>query len=261
MRPSLNLPALGYFARPLLILGPLLSCVFAPACPKPVVGNSSAVVVLLDYSRSFAPYSASDVAALNEAYRSILQMVKVGSLPQPVKILWAAFGDDGLRPLEPCGPPLVFSQSLTGRTSSQIPSRAPVPKRLTRIEDLESWLSECVIVVRATSQSAQRFTDISGALTFAADAVEDITDERVVILCTDLLEDLPPDRRPPTFRLSRAKVLLIWRPGLDDQEDPAAAPRRVDGWRKKLEAAGASRVCAKAAEGLTEGEIASCLWK
>jgi hypothetical protein len=216
---------------------------------------------LLDYSKSFAPYSVEDFAALEEVRKSIVQMVRAGSLPQPAKILWAAFGDNGLRPLEPCGPPRVFSQSLTARTIDRVAGKAPAAERLTRIGDLESWLSECVTVVRATSYSTQQFTDISGAFAFAADAVEDVSDARIVIVFTDLLEDLPPNRQRPTLNLAKAKILLVWRPGLDDQKQPAAASRRVEEWRKKLEAAGASRVCAKAAQGLTEGEITSCLWK
>lgn len=217
--------------------------------------------MLLDYSKSFAPYSAGDVAALSEANKSIIQMVRAGSLAQPVKILWAAFGDNGLQPFEPCGPARVFSQRLTAQASEQGSTKAVSAERLTSVDKLESWLSVCVAAVRATSQSPQQFTDISGALAFAADAVDDVGDDRVVVLFSDLLEDLPPNRQRPALKLTKTKVLLIWRPGLDDQKQPAAVSQRVEEWRKRLEEAGSSRVCAKAAPGLTEGEISSCLWK
>jgi hypothetical protein len=244
----------------------LAVCLLAAGCggawPKPLVGNGSAVVVLLDYSKSFAPYTASDTAALTEVSRAIVQMTRSAALAQPVKVLWTAFGDNGLRPLEPCGPPRIFSQRLTGSPS---PARDGDPlapgEPITRIDGLESWLAVCVSAIRATSQSTQRFTDISGALMFGAEAVEDIREARLIVLFTDLLEDQPPNRKPPTVRLDGSRVLLVWRPGLDDERQPTDVTRRVDEWRTKLTAAGASRVCTKAAQGLTEGEVSTCLWK
>jgi hypothetical protein len=242
----------------------LLASIVAPACsagcPKPVIGNASAVVLLLDYSKSFAPYTASDTAALNEAGKSMVQMLRTGSLPQPLKILWAAFGDNGLQPIEPCGPPRVFSQRLTGGSSAPGGGKKS-SERLSSIGELESWLGVCSTAVRATSQTTSQFTDITGALTFGADAVSDVSDERVIVLFTDLLDDLPRNRQRAPLKLPSSRVLLIWRPGLDDQKQPERLSARIDEWRTKLEEAGASRVCAKAARGLTEGEISSCLWK
>lgn len=235
---------------------------FTAGCAKPLIGNSSAVVILLDYSKSFAPYTNGDMAALNEVKKSITQAVRDEQLSQPVKILWAAFGDDGLQPLTPCGPARVFSQTLTGgQQDGESLAKLESAERFTTINSLESWLDTCSIAVRSTSQSSQQYTDISGALMFASDAVEDIRDSRIIVLFTDLLEDLPPSRQQTALNMKKAKVLLVWRPGLDDQKQPAAVTQRVDAWRKKLEAAGANRICSKAAEGLTEGEISSCLWK
>jgi hypothetical protein len=231
-------------------------------CAKPLIGNSSAVIILLDYSKSFAPYANGDMAALNEVKKSITQAVRDEQLSQPVKILWAAFGDDGLQPLEPCGPARVFSQTLTGgQQDGKTLAKLESAERLTTIKSLESWLDACATAVRSTSQSTQQYTDISGALMFASDAVEDIRDNRIIVLFTDLLEDLPPSRQQTAWKIRKAKVLLVWRPGMDDQKEPSAVPQRVDAWRMKLEAAGANRVCSKTAEGLTEGEISSCLWK
>jgi hypothetical protein len=240
----------------------LLTAGCSSACPKPLLGNSSGVVVLLDYSKSFAPYSVEDAAALAETNRAIVQMVRTGALAQPVKILWAAFGDNGLRPLLPCGPARVFSQSLTGRRSGQNPLPSVVSAEpLSKLEQLESWLSVCVNAVRSTSQTTEQFTDISGALMFGSDAIQDISDARVIVLFTDLLEDQPPNRKQHDLKMGDARLLLLWRPGLDDEKQPAAVSQRVEDWRKRLGSVGASRVCAKAAQGLTEGEISSCLWK
>jgi hypothetical protein len=237
-----------------------LFAAFASACIQPLIGNASAVIILLDYSRSFAPYSPADAAALNKATRAVVQMVRTGSLQQPLKLLWAAFGDNGLQPLEPCGSARVFQQRLTGDPGTKAPG-PDAEERLSSVARLEAWFSDCGDAVQVTSRSAQQFTDISGAMAFAADAVEDVSGDRVVIVFSDLLEDLPPNRKLPAFRLDDVKVLLIWRPGLDDRKQPIATPERVEHWRTRMEEAGASRVCAKAAQGLTEGEISSCLSK
>jgi hypothetical protein len=154
----------------------------------------------------------------------------------------------------------VFSQRLTGG-SSEPGGGKKGSDRLNSIGELESWLGVCATAVRATSQTTSQFTDITGALTFGADAVSDVSDERVIVLFTDLLDDLPRNRQRAPLKLPSARVLLIWRPGLDDQKQPEKLSARIDQWRARLEEAGASRVCAKAAQGLTEGEISSCLWK
>jgi hypothetical protein len=258
MRQSLSHRSRAHRGPWLLICGACL--IWVSSCAKPLIGNSSAVIVLLDYSRSFAPFDNGDIAALGEVNKSIVQMVRVGTLPQPVKILWAAFGDNGLKPLEPCGPARVFGQTLTGHTNDQNLSKSNLEGRLTNIVDLQSWLSVCLSAVRATSQSPQQFTDISGALMFASDAAEDIREDHIIVVFTDLLEDLPPNRQVPPLKLNKAKMLLVWRPGLDDQKQPAAVSKRVEDWRNKLERAGASRVCSKASQGISEGEISSCLW-
>lgn len=238
----------------------LLASAFAAACVQPLVGNAGAVTILLDYSRSFAPYSRADIAALNETAKAVVGMVRGGSLQQPLKLLWVAFGDNGMQPLEPCGPARVFQQRLTGDAGTTVKS-PDAAERLTSVAKLEAWFSDCGEAIQATSQSTQQFTDISGAMAFAADTVQDVRGDRVIVVFSDLLEDLPPRRKLPAFRLDDVKVLLIWRPGLDDRKQPVATPERVDQWRTRIEQAGASRVCAKAAQGLTEGEISSCLSK
>jgi hypothetical protein len=243
---------------PLLVLVLFVSA-SGSACLRPLVGNASAVTILLDYSKSFAPYSHSDIAALNETTKAVVRMVRGGSLQQPLKILWAAFGDNGLQPVEPCGPARVFQQRLTGGSEPSVKSPDPA-EPLISVDKLEAWFSVCSEAVQSTSQAAQQFTDISGAMAFAADTIEDVRGDRVIVLFSDLREDLPPNRQLPPFRLNSVKVLLIWRPGLDDRKQPTATPERVEEWRTRIESAGASRVCAKAAQGLTEGEISSCLW-
>src|SRR5690606_26854208 len=87
-------------------------CLFCVGCQLAPPGNASAAVVLLDLSQTFAPYREGDRIALEEIGALLAQAIQTGSLKQPAKVLWAGFGDDGLSPMRPCGPPLVFAQKL-----------------------------------------------------------------------------------------------------------------------------------------------------
>src|SRR3977135_521638 len=110
----------------------LVAFALPSACIQPLVGNASAVTILLDYSRSFAPYSRADIAALNETAKAVTGMVRGGSLQQPLKLLWVAFGDNGLQPLEPCGPARIFQQRLTGDAGTTGKSPDPA-ERITSV--------------------------------------------------------------------------------------------------------------------------------
>src|SRR5947208_17145649 len=91
----------------LLIIVSQAMCV--SGCIGPVVVNESAVAVMLDFSQTFAPYDAEDEHAIREIGKAIIEGVQNGWLQQPVKVQWAAFGDQGLLPISPCGPPVVFT--------------------------------------------------------------------------------------------------------------------------------------------------------
>src|SRR5687768_17504878 len=121
-----------FFAR-ILVLG--IGAALLPACIDRPVSNGSAVIVMLDYSKTFAPYDETDVSALNQVAESITTAIQAGWLLQPVKVQWAAFGDQGLLPLSPCGPPKVFAQRLT--SSSQ---DSPEAKASRNIDDFTKWL-------------------------------------------------------------------------------------------------------------------------
>jgi hypothetical protein len=242
-----------------LMLVAVAAC--ADACVKPMLGNASGVVFLLDYSKSFAPYSAGDLAGLEKTTNAMIQLVTQGALRQPAKFLWAAFGDDGLQPLLPCGPARIFKQKLTvGVAVEDGSADIAVGARLETIQDLETWFDVCLSAVRATSQKPQQYTDVTGALKFGSDALDDISEQRVLIVFSDFLEDRVPQSQSTPLKLGASRVLLLWRPGLDDQKQSARTSRRVEQWQEVVTGAGASRVCTKIAHGLSEGEIASCLW-
>jgi hypothetical protein len=235
------------------ILAVLVASVsFAAGCDI-LRGNASGVVVLMDYSATFAPYRAEDEALLREIGSGVASMIVDRSLPQPVKIVWAAFGSVGLQPLQPCGPPRTFRQTFTRRldTRDEINSR----------ESLTRWFAACHASVMATSHKTEQYTDVSGALAFAADAVQDVLQERVIVLFSDLREDLPAGQSVAEVNLRGSRVLLIWRPGLDDRDDPNVVSRRAQEWRARLLKTGATIVCARASQAITAADMTRCLAK
>jgi hypothetical protein len=215
-------------------------------------GHASGVVVLLDYSATFAPYGAADEALLSQIQKAIGTMVSDRSLNQPVKIVWAAFGNVGLSPQQPCGPPRIFRQRLTGAGTNN-------KDEISDIKQLDAWFAACTTAIVTTSRQTQPFTDVSGALSFAASAVEDVRETKLIVLFSDLREDLPEGRSAPELKLRGSRVLLAWRPGLDDAKDPNLVARRAQEWSERLQKAGAGPICARPAAALTGADIEQCV--
>ena len=241
--------------RRLFLLGVLLAfSACASACPKEIVGNESASVILLDFSRTFAPYGEADAAALREMGAVLSAALAAGLLEQPAKVLWAAFGDQGMSPILPCGPPIVFRQQLTKPRTSSADVLAS-----TKVEDFKTATQECVKAVMVQSVAAQQFTDVSGALAFATSATKSAKQRRLIQIYSDLKEDLPADRERVDYDLSGNDIVLIWKPGSDDLKQPAEVQRRIHTAEETFRERGAARVCSMSAQSITSGDILSCL--
>jgi hypothetical protein len=217
-------------------------------------GNASGTVILLDYSATFAPYTAADEALLREIQSALLGMIRGGSLPQPAKVIWSAFGSVGVNPLQPCGPPRTFRQRII---RSILPST--VEGEIPTVEQLQAWFGACIKTILATSSRTEQYTDLSGALMFAANAVQDARDEKLIVVFSDLREDVPVGRSAVPLKLAAERILLVSRPGLDDAKDPTAVSVRAEEWRERLLKSGASVVCARPSQGLTGADIGRCL--
>jgi hypothetical protein len=211
---------------------------------------------MLDFSKTFAPYDAQDEAAISEVGKAIVAGVRSGWLVPPVKLEWAAFGDQGLSPSAPCGPPLVFTPRLT---APQVDS--PEAKVSRDIDQFGTSIGECAKAVVALSHSAQTYTDVSGAIAFAGKAVADARTKRLVVIYSDLLEDLPQNRQRSTYDLRGDFVLVIWRPGLDDRKQPAEVQKRVAAALQHYRQLGAVRVCDSPVQSITAGDVMGCLTK
>jgi hypothetical protein len=96
----------------------------------------------------------------------------------------------------------------------------------------------------AAKAKATNFTDIRGALTQAAQQLAArAAATRAIVLFSDLEEDLPAGCRREAALPSSLKGLDVIATNVvrlpEDNRDPQRYTRRIDGWRKLVEAAGA----------------------
>jgi hypothetical protein len=248
-RPSFNLRTL----LGIIAIGIQVGCT---SCMNATVGNESAVTVMFDFSKTFAPYDLQDETAISQVGEMIVDAIKSGWLTPPVKVQWAAFGDQGLSPSAPCGPPLVLRPTLTPTQSTGLDSKV-----LHNVKQFEIAIGQCAKAVRALSHSAEAYTDVSGAMAFAAKAVAEAKTKRVVVIYSDLLEDLPSGRQPSTYDLAGDDVIVVWRPGLDDRRQPVEVQKRVEAASKAYRERGAARVCDFPVQSITDGDVMACLTK
>jgi hypothetical protein len=221
------------------------------ACGSPPAGPAASIVILVDYSRSFAPLGEEDKPAL-AVIRQAVEKASVDQLQQPVKILWSVIGDESLNPFQPCKESKSFEVKIIGT------SAAP-PNTLINVGQLRGWLEACTAAVIAFSKSPQQYTDISGAVAFASANAKSAHSERILIIFSDFLEDLPPGHMPTALELGGERVVMLWRSGLDDHSDPAAIVQRLGEWEKRLQNAGAKSTCVRPAIGLAADDLSPCL--
>ena len=239
---------------PVACFAALLSSCNASSCNGPVEGTRSSLIVLVDYSKSFAPLGPEDRPAL-QAVTQIVRKLANERLEQPVKILWSIIGNESLRPLQPCGPAKSFTLKLTGRTSGT------GDQELISQPELKDWLETCTDAVASLSQNnVQEFTDISGAVAFAAANGESVQTDRLLVIFSDFIEDLPPKHTATPFTLHGERVMMLWRPGSQDHQAPSAMMHRLEDWRARFTAAGAKATCTRPVLGLSADDVPPCLW-
>jgi hypothetical protein len=96
----------------------------------------------------------------------------------------------------------------------------------------------------AAKARATNFTDIRGALTQAAQYLAARpAEQRSIVVFSDFEEDLPPNCRRDTPLPRELKGIEVIATNVtrlpEDNRDPARYGRRLDGWRRLVEAAGA----------------------
>ena len=213
------------------------------SCARSKVGGTE-VRVLLDFSRSFAPFDASDERVLKVVAESIATLAADRWEP-PVRTVWQRINEASLGAVPECGP-LEFEPRLTGSGGD-------------RKAELRSKLLDCVQGIAERSRDPAQtsaYTDIGAAIRLAVEEGGGATRRRIMVVYSDLREDLPPGRKPVEFRLSGQEVVLIHRPGRSAEDTLVVQHlQMVDHWKQRLVRAGAASVVAIPAPFLADSRL------
>ena len=230
------------------ILLPLLVAVLLGGCSVDKSRSAgTSVVVLVDFSKSFAPL-VNDARALEDLAAATSELAQREWKP-PVEILWSRIQTASLISGPLCGP-FQFQQSLIKRDNDDSPQ-------------IVDKLQACAkTVVRASTAGSEQsaYTDISGALALAADQGQSVLGPKYIVIVSDFMEDLPPGKRPIRLQLNGERVLLLHR--LGTEKNPLTLVdhlARIQHWSETLREAGASSVVALPLSSVTEQRIERAL--
>ncbi len=232
----------------------LLACVSLPGCGgsrvsgKPVLTANdlpNAVTVLVDFSASFAPLTANDAFTLRSVLTAVVKSA-TQDWPGPTQVLFRRIGTSSIMNQPICNT-IVHQPSLTGGGNDT--------------EVFRKGLNVCVELVLAASASSighDEYTDISGAIEASAQATQNNSAAKVLIVLSDFLEQQAPKAKRASLHLNGERVVLIHRPGLDDKSIEAHMDR-LEKWRKALRAAGAKSVAVIPEQWATSGIVEQVL--
>lgn len=208
----------------------LLSAVAPPAAqaeePRTIVS------VLVDLSGTW----------LNERSRRLNQDVLVGVVEALVEISLRSPPPIAIRIL-PIADTSLFADALCQATF--IPTLIPRKDEagfFYRRDTLHKYLAtDCPHLILSRKQSA--FTDISGAIASAAETSKHVSgSDPILIILSDMVEDLPPKQERAAYDLTGFRVLVLYRTLGADQRYPGKQRLRLETWRQALLTAGASKV-------------------
>jgi hypothetical protein len=206
------------------------------------------VAVLVDVSKSFAPLSRTDQAALEQLQRAIERAASTAWEP-PLTIYWSTIGNSGiLAGSSVCGS-AHFHPRMVNRGRSGEFSSAP---------QLQAWFRECVRAVVARSLRPEDFTDISGSVAIAAENGRRAKGRKLIVVLSDFAEDLPAGSKPVAFELSGETIVMLYRAQPSDAKDGNLLFSRLKQWEERFTKAGAKSACRVPIIGATATTIASC---
>ncbi|HXG06027.1 MAG TPA: hypothetical protein VNI77_01715 [Nitrososphaera sp.] len=220
--------------------------------------QGASVVVLIDFSKSFPASYRSDGSMVYgfrlEDHRALDALVTVlaelASGTPTFKTVWTQIQTSSITQNPVC-PPIEMTHGIIKREHA-----------LTTREQLRDTLKKCVATVMLQGKDQNKlgnFTDISGAIAMAADIGSAQYTERILVIISDFLEDLPPGSTPAHFQLNGERVVLLHRPGTDEQENISAYLSRIQGWKQKLLQHGAKTVASLPVFAVSETRLRAAL--
>ena len=207
----------------------------------------TSVVVLVDFSKSFAPL-VGDARALEELASATSELAEREWQP-PVEILWSRIQTASLISGPLCGP-FQFQQSLIKRDNDDSAQLADKLQACTKA------------VVGASTAGSERsaYTDISGAVALAAEQGQSVLGPKYIVIVSDFIEDLPRGKRPIRLQLNGERILLLHR--LGTEKTPLSLIdhlARIQRWSEALREAGAASVVALPLSSITQQRIVRAL--
>ena len=207
----------------------------------------TSVVVLVDFSKSFAPL-VNDERALDELARATSELAQREWKP-PVQILWSRIQTASLVSGPLCGP-FQFQQSLIKRENDDS----------AQVADKLQACPKSVVQASTAVSERSAYTDISGAVALAADQGQGLLGPKYLVIVSDFMEDLPPGKQPIRLQLNGERVLLLHR--LGTEKTPLTMVdhlARIQHWSEALRQAGAASVVALPLSSVTEQRIVRAL--
>jgi hypothetical protein len=209
----------------------------------------TAVVILIDLSKSFAPLKSADERALEQVGIAVVHMA-TREWQRPVLFLWSIIGSSSQFRDLPCGPPILYAPRI-GRQSRQ--------GEIGTEQRLRNWNKACVLRLTGGGIKPEEYTDISGAVYLASETARSSTGRKFLIIMSDFYEDLPPGNQPTKFQLSGEQVVMLYRPDPRDEKDPNQMIARLQDWASRLKNAGARGACLLPVKGVSRLGVENCL--
>ena len=210
---------------------------------------NTSVVVLIDISKSFAPLTVTDQAALNQLERAIGRAA-TSTWEPPISIYWATVGSSGVMASSSvCGSALFHPRMVQRAARAEFSSLA----------QLQVWFSECArAVVTRSQQRPEQYTDISGSVAVAAENGRRVKGRKIIAILSDFVEDRPTANKATDFQLSGETVVMLYRAEAADAADGNRLFNRLKQWEERFARAGAKDTCRVPIIGATSNSIASC---
>ncbi len=203
--------------------------------------HGTSAVVLIDFSKSFPAsyrtdgsivygFRPEDQRAL-DALATVLAELSSGT--PTFKTVWTQIQTSSITE-NPLCPPIEMTHGIIKRQDA-----------LATRDQLRDTLRKCVATVMLQGKDKNKlgnYTDISGAIALASDIGSGQYTDRILVILSDFLEDLPPGSTLARFQLNGERVVLLHRPGTDERENISGYLTRIQGWKQKLLQRGAKTV-------------------
>jgi hypothetical protein len=208
--------------------------------------TNTVVTVLLDFSASFAPFTANDAAAL-QAIKEVIGRKATHEWAGTTQVLVRKIGTSSVLNAPLCEP-VTYAPHIVGSGNDQ--------------DSFQEGLAKCLgSPTKANLQTkGEDYTDISGAIELASQATQSLPGTKLILILSDFVEQQAPKAQAAKLKLNREHIIMLHRPGLDDKSIPSHLSR-ISEWHKTLVGAGAGAVAAIPEQWATRGVLEQVLDK